>query len=224
MAFQLQAAGYIPTELSTEAAVSLDPDRQGFRISSSALTLRDTVPKLDQQTFASLEGRRAELPGLQSPRGGNHAGCQTSLLRLERSIPLACNRERSRDWMSSRRCCRSQPIRVVSLISDQCFSRSDAARDRGTSFQAAMRPRLISDLVFKAWSGKVSHLVSPIACCNIALKLNTSDVGSSAVLLRANCANMDAVIKLGTAHSQNRCGLGDVESQAKCVGRSRGSG
>src|SRR5579863_129951 len=54
LAFQLQAAGYTPTELSTEAAVSLDPDGQGFRISSSALTLRATVPKLDQPTFAAL--------------------------------------------------------------------------------------------------------------------------------------------------------------------------
>lgn len=54
LAFQLQAAGYTPTELSTGAAVSLDPDGQGFRISSSALTLRATVPKLDQQTFARL--------------------------------------------------------------------------------------------------------------------------------------------------------------------------
>ncbi|MGB9331319.1 MAG: OsmC family protein [Steroidobacteraceae bacterium] len=54
LAFQLQAAGYTPTELSTEAAVSLDPDGQGFRISRSALTLRATVPKLDQPTFAAL--------------------------------------------------------------------------------------------------------------------------------------------------------------------------
>jgi lipoyl-dependent peroxiredoxin len=54
LAFQLQAAGYTPTELSTEAAVSLDPDGQGFRISSSALTLRASVPKLDQPTFAAL--------------------------------------------------------------------------------------------------------------------------------------------------------------------------
>lgn len=54
LAFQLQAAGYTPTELSTEAAVSLDPDGQGFRISRSALTLRATVPKLDQTTFAAL--------------------------------------------------------------------------------------------------------------------------------------------------------------------------
>jgi osmotically inducible protein OsmC len=54
LAFQLQTAGYTPTELSTQAAVSLDPDGQGFRISSSALTLRATVPNLDQATFARI--------------------------------------------------------------------------------------------------------------------------------------------------------------------------
>ena len=56
LAFQLQRAGYTPTELSTEAAVSLDPDGQGFRISRSALTLRATVPGLDQVLFAQLAG------------------------------------------------------------------------------------------------------------------------------------------------------------------------
>ena len=54
LAFQLQGAGYTPTELSTEAAVSLDPDGKGFRISRSALTLRAEVPNLDQATFARM--------------------------------------------------------------------------------------------------------------------------------------------------------------------------
>jgi len=54
LAFQLQAAGFTPTELSTEAAVSLDQEGQGFRISRSALTLRASVPNLDQATFARL--------------------------------------------------------------------------------------------------------------------------------------------------------------------------
>ncbi len=54
LAFQLQAAGFTPTELSTEAAVSLDPDGQGFRISRSALTLRASVPNLDEATFTRL--------------------------------------------------------------------------------------------------------------------------------------------------------------------------
>src|SRR6202044_9049 len=37
LAFQLQKAGYTPTELSTEAAVSLDQEGQGFKITKSAL-------------------------------------------------------------------------------------------------------------------------------------------------------------------------------------------
>ena len=56
LAFGLQAAGYTPTELSTEAAVTLDPEGQGFRISRSALTLRAQVPKLDEATFSRLAG------------------------------------------------------------------------------------------------------------------------------------------------------------------------
>jgi osmotically inducible protein OsmC len=34
LAFRLQAAGFTPTELTTEAAVTLEPEGQGFRISS----------------------------------------------------------------------------------------------------------------------------------------------------------------------------------------------
>ena len=54
LAFRLQRAGYIPTELNTEAAVTLEPDKEGFRISLSALTLRASVPNLDQDTFDRL--------------------------------------------------------------------------------------------------------------------------------------------------------------------------
>jgi len=56
LAFQLQAAGFTPTELTTEAAVSLDPEGQGFRISRSALTLRASVPNLEEATFTRLAG------------------------------------------------------------------------------------------------------------------------------------------------------------------------
>jgi lipoyl-dependent peroxiredoxin len=56
LAFQLQGAGFTPTELVTDAAVSLDPEGQGFRISRSALTLRAKVPNLDQATFERLAG------------------------------------------------------------------------------------------------------------------------------------------------------------------------
>ena len=57
LAFQLQLAGYTPTELTTEAAVSLDPDGAGFKITRSALTLVADVPGLDQETFDRLAGQ-----------------------------------------------------------------------------------------------------------------------------------------------------------------------
>src|SRR2546423_987631 len=54
LAFGLQTGGYDPTELTTEAAVTLEPEGQGFRISRSALTLRARVPNLDEATFARI--------------------------------------------------------------------------------------------------------------------------------------------------------------------------
>lgn len=54
LAFQLQAAGLTPTQLTTEAAVTLEPEGQGFRISRSALTLRAQVPDLDEAAFAHM--------------------------------------------------------------------------------------------------------------------------------------------------------------------------
>jgi len=54
LAFQLQGAGYTPTELTTEAAVTLEAEGQGFRISRSALTLTASVPGLDEATFRQL--------------------------------------------------------------------------------------------------------------------------------------------------------------------------
>jgi osmotically inducible protein OsmC len=56
LAFGLQAAGFNPAELSTEAAVTLDPDGPGFKISKSALTLRGKVPNLDDAGFARIAG------------------------------------------------------------------------------------------------------------------------------------------------------------------------
>ena len=54
LAFRLQRAGYTPTELSTEAAVTLEQDDARFRISRSALTLRAQVPNLDDDAFARM--------------------------------------------------------------------------------------------------------------------------------------------------------------------------
>jgi osmotically inducible protein OsmC len=56
MAFVLQGAGYTPTELSVEAAVTIEPEGEWFRISRSALTLLAQVPNLDQAAFARMIG------------------------------------------------------------------------------------------------------------------------------------------------------------------------
>jgi lipoyl-dependent peroxiredoxin len=56
VAFALQAAGYTANELSTEAAVTHEPEDQGFRISRSTLTLRATIPNLDAAQFAEIVG------------------------------------------------------------------------------------------------------------------------------------------------------------------------
>lgn len=54
--FGLQLAGLKPTELSTEAAVTLEPEGKGFNISKSALTLRGKVAGLDEAEFARIAG------------------------------------------------------------------------------------------------------------------------------------------------------------------------
>jgi len=54
MAFVLESAGFTPTELNVEAAVTIEPEGQGFRISRSALTLRAKVPGLDEAAFTQM--------------------------------------------------------------------------------------------------------------------------------------------------------------------------
>jgi osmotically inducible protein OsmC len=54
LAFQLQAAGHAPDELAAEAAVTLEPEGKGFRISRSALTLRAKIPGIDAANFERL--------------------------------------------------------------------------------------------------------------------------------------------------------------------------
>jgi osmotically inducible protein OsmC len=56
LAFGLQSAGYKPSELHTEAAVTIEPEGEGFRITRSALTLRANVPNLEQAEFDRLAG------------------------------------------------------------------------------------------------------------------------------------------------------------------------
>jgi osmotically inducible protein OsmC len=59
LAFQLQAAGFTPDEIRTEAAVTLEPEGEGFKISRSALTLRAKIPGIEQAKFREL-ARAAE--------------------------------------------------------------------------------------------------------------------------------------------------------------------
>jgi lipoyl-dependent peroxiredoxin len=59
LAFQLQTAGFSPTELATECAVTLVKEAAGFKITQSALTLRADVPGIDRGKFEEL-ARAAE--------------------------------------------------------------------------------------------------------------------------------------------------------------------
>ena len=54
LAFQLQMAGFSPTELAADAVVSIEKEGQGFRITRSALTLRAQVPGIDRGKFDEL--------------------------------------------------------------------------------------------------------------------------------------------------------------------------
>ena len=54
LAFGLQRAGFTPDELRTEAAISLDQDGGGFKITRSALTLRARVPGISENQFRQL--------------------------------------------------------------------------------------------------------------------------------------------------------------------------
>jgi osmotically inducible protein OsmC len=51
LAFGLQGAGFAAEELRVEAAVSIEPEGQGFRIARSALTLRARIPGIDEARF-----------------------------------------------------------------------------------------------------------------------------------------------------------------------------
>jgi osmotically inducible protein OsmC len=54
LAFQLQAAGFTPTELTTEAAISLVQEGDGFRIKRSDLVLKAGIPGVDKAKFDEL--------------------------------------------------------------------------------------------------------------------------------------------------------------------------
>jgi osmotically inducible protein OsmC len=63
LAFGLQAAGFTADEIRTEAAVTLDPEGDGFKISRSALTLRAKIPGIDEAKFRELaQGAEKNCP------------------------------------------------------------------------------------------------------------------------------------------------------------------
>jgi osmotically inducible protein OsmC len=63
LAFALQKAGLTPDTLTVDAAVSLDPDGDGFKVSKSALKLVAKVPGIDQAKFDELaEGAKKGCP------------------------------------------------------------------------------------------------------------------------------------------------------------------
>ena len=85
LAFGLQLAGLTPTELATEAAVTLEPEGQGFRISKSALTLaRQSTEPGRSEIRRTGERRREELPGLEGPQRRDHTRRQAGLTRHAR--------------------------------------------------------------------------------------------------------------------------------------------
>jgi len=70
LAFQLQKAGYTPTELSTEAAVSRRGGLSYRPLGTHAA--RPGPESLRSPVRSARQGRGAELPGVKSAEGGDH--------------------------------------------------------------------------------------------------------------------------------------------------------
>jgi osmotically inducible protein OsmC len=63
LAFALTSAGFTPTRIATSAAVTIEPDAGGFRISKSALKLEAKVPGITREQFQKVaEGAKAGCP------------------------------------------------------------------------------------------------------------------------------------------------------------------
>lgn len=63
LSFALAAAGYSAGRLETKAAVTIDKDGDGFRITKSALTLTARVNGIDEAEFARIAaGAKAGCP------------------------------------------------------------------------------------------------------------------------------------------------------------------
>jgi OsmC subfamily peroxiredoxin len=81
LAFGLQGAGFTPTELATEAAVTLEPE--GERISHQPFGSDAACQGAGSRRHKIRrdgERRREELPGLKGSQHRDHARCQTGLI------------------------------------------------------------------------------------------------------------------------------------------------
>lgn len=63
LAFALSREGFTPTKLATAAAVTIESEGSGFRVSKSALKLEATVPGIAREKFQQIaEGAKAGCP------------------------------------------------------------------------------------------------------------------------------------------------------------------
>jgi lipoyl-dependent peroxiredoxin len=63
LAFALSNAGFTPTSIATSAAVTIESEGAGFKISRSALTLEASVPNISRDQFQKIaEGAKAGCP------------------------------------------------------------------------------------------------------------------------------------------------------------------
>jgi osmotically inducible protein OsmC len=63
LAFALTAAGFTPTSIAASAAVTIEPEGAGFKISKSALALEASVPNITREQFQKIaEGAKAGCP------------------------------------------------------------------------------------------------------------------------------------------------------------------
>lgn len=63
LAFALERAGFTPTRLAASAAVTLEPEGGGFKISKSALNLEAEVPNIAREQFGKIaEEAKAGCP------------------------------------------------------------------------------------------------------------------------------------------------------------------
>lgn len=63
LAFALGREGFTPTKLATTAAVTVESDGAGFKVSKSALKLEANVPGVSREQFQTIaEGAKAGCP------------------------------------------------------------------------------------------------------------------------------------------------------------------